>query len=429
MITLKHLQQDLAGIAARLKTRNFTLNVAWLEQALAERKAALVEAEVLRMRRNALARDIGKKKAKGEDASALMQEAETVNARLSAVEASLNQIQAAVDAYLLTIPNLPHDSVPVGGSSDDNVEVRRWIPGPVGPDGNPAPLPFAPKDHVELGNRMGLKLDTAAALSGSRFAYMAGAQATLHRALAQFMLSLHVGRHGYTECYVPYIVNASALRGTGQLPKFKDDMFQVVRGGDEQGEPQYLISTGEIPLTNSVANQHLNGDELPLKLVTHTPCFRSEAGSAGRDTRGLIRQHQFDKVEMVQITRPDQSYAALEEMVQQAEAVLQALGLPYRVVQLCTGDMGFSAAKTYDLEVWVPSQNTWREISSVSNCEAFQAHRMNARMRDERGNQHVHTLNGSGVAVGRAMVAVMENYQQADGTVAIPEVLKKYMRA
>jgi seryl-tRNA synthetase len=314
--------------------------------------------------------------------------------------------------------------VPVGADEHGNVEVRRW-----NPDGAaPRSFDFTPKDHVDLGAPLGLDFDLGAKLSGSRFSFMRGPMARLHRALAQFMLDLQTQEHGYTECYTPYIVNREVLEGTGQLPKFKDDMFWVSRGGDEAQQEQYLISTSEISLTNSVREQVLGADQLPIKLTAHSPCFRSEAGSAGRDTRGLIRQHQFDKVEMVQITHPDHSDAALEEMVRHAEAVLQKLKLPYRVLLLCTGDMGFASSKTYDLEVWVPAQNTYREISSCSNCEAFQARRMQSRYKSAQGrNEFVHTLNGSGLAVGRALVAVLENYQNADGSITVPEVLRPYM--
>jgi seryl-tRNA synthetase len=338
---------------------------------------------------------------------------------------------------LMAIPNLPHESVPQGADSEGNIEVRRWVP-QADASGDPERLPFEPRDHVTLGETIGLDFDTAAKLSGARFSFMRGPVARLHRALAQFMLDLQTGTHGYTECYTPYIVNASTLMGTGQLPKFKNDMFWVTRGGDEptideQGnvvarEDQYLISTSEITLTSFVRDTIVPPADLPIRLTAHTPCFRSEAGSGGRDTRGLIRQHQFDKVEMVQIVAPDVSYEALEDMAGHAEKVLQLLGLPYRVMLLCTGDMGFGATKTYDLEVWLPAQNAWREISSVSNCESFQARRMQARTRTAAGKtEFVHTLNGSGLAVGRALVAVLENYQQADGSILIPDVLHPYM--
>jgi seryl-tRNA synthetase len=329
-------------------------------------------------------------------------------------------LQGEITAVLMGLPNLPHDSVPVGADEHANAEVRRW--------GNPRAFDFAVKDHVDLGTPLGLDFDTGAKLSGSRFTFLRGPAARLHRALAQFMLDVQTREHGYTECYTPYIVNREILEGTGQLPKFKDDMFWVSRGGDETGEVQYLISTSEISLTNSVREQILDPATLPIKLTAHSPCFRSEAGSAGRDTRGMIRQHQFDKVEMVQITQPEQSYATLEAMVGHAEAILQKLELPYRVVLLSTGDMGFGATKTYDLEVWLPAQDTYREISSCSNCEAFQARRMQTRFRNAQGKTElVHTLNGSGLAVGRTLVAVLENHQQADGSVAVPAALRPYL--
>ncbi|HQQ69992.1 MAG TPA: serine--tRNA ligase, partial [Alicycliphilus sp.] len=339
--------------------------------------------------------------------------------------ARLEQIQAELQAMLAAVPNLPHESVPVGADEAGNVEVRRW--------GAPKAFDFAVKDHVDLGAPLGLDFDLGVKLSGARFTVMRGQIARLHRALAQFMLDVQTGEHGYTECYVPYIVNADSLRGTGQLPKFEADLFAAKKGGQE-GEPVpdnaalYLIPTSEVPLTNIVRGEVLAEADLPIRLTAHSPCFRSEAGSYGRDTRGMIRQHQFDKVEMVQIVHPDKSYEALEEMTRHAEAILQRLGLPYRVVSLCTGDMGFGSAKTYDLEVWLPAQDTYREISSVSNCEAFQARRMQTRFKNAQGkNELVHTLNGSGLAVGRALVAVLENYQNADGSITIPEVLRPYM--
>ncbi|MBS0553152.1 MAG: serine--tRNA ligase, partial [Proteobacteria bacterium] len=374
----------------------------------------------LQAKRNALSKQIGMLKGKGEDASAVLADVARLGDELKACEQALPGLLEKMEAFLLGLPNLPHESVPVGEDESGNVEVRRW--------GSPGSFDFEVRDHVEIGAGLGLDFDTGARLSGSRFTFMRGKVARLHRALAQFMLDLQTGEHGYTECYTPYIVNRDILVGTGQLPKFRDDMFWVLRGGDEQAGEQYLISTSEISLTNSVRDQVLPLDALPVKLTAHSPCFRSEAGSAGRDTRGMIRQHQFDKVEMVQIVHPEKSYEALEEMVGHAETVLQRLGLPYRVVALCTGDMGFSAAKTYDLEVWLPAQNTYREISSCSNCEAFQARRMQARFKNVNGkNELVHTLNGSGLAVGRTLVAVLENYQQADGSVVIPKALVPYM--
>jgi seryl-tRNA synthetase len=434
------LRKDLQTVVDRLKTRGFAFDVERFDTLEARRKAVQTETETLQARRNALAKQIGQLKAKGEDASAVMAESQGIPARLKQLEEDLAGVQQQLNDLLLIVPNLPHASVPVGKDSDENVEVRRWIPGATGPDGNPAGLGFEPRDHVAVGEPLGLDFDLAARLSGARFSFMRGSVARLHRALAQFMLDLQTGEHGYTECYTPYIVNSSTLYGTGQLPKFKDDMFAVTKGGgdddpkvDEHGKPyaredQYLISTSEITLTSAVRETIVPAGGLPMRLTAHTPCFRSEAGSGGRDTRGMIRQHQFDKVEMVQIVEPETSYDTLEQMVGHAEQVLRRLGLPYRVVLLCTGDMGFGSAKTYDLEVWLPAQNTWREISSVSNCEAFQARRMQARFRNAQNKpEFVHTLNGSGLAVGRALVAVLENYQQADGSVVVPEALRPYM--
>jgi len=339
---------------------------------------------------------------------------------LKACEQALPMLLERINAFLATLPNLPQDDVPAGADETGNVEVRRW--------GTPRAYDFEVRDHVDLGAPLGLDFETGAKLSGARFAFLRGPVARLHRALAQFMLDTHTREHGYTECYTPYIVNGSALYGTGQLPKFKEDLFWVLRGGDEEGLEQYLIPTAEITLTNSVREEVLALESLPIRLTAHSPCFRSEAGSGGRDVRGMIRQHQFDKVEMVQIVEPAKSKEALEQMVGHAEAILQKLELPYRVITLCTGDMGFSAAKTYDLEVWLPAQNTYREISSCSNCESFQARRMQARFKNAQGkNELVHTLNGSGLAVGRTLVAVLENHQQADGSIVIPRALVPYM--
>ena len=432
MLDIALLRKDTQAVAARLKDRGYTLDLDGFHSLESRRKSVQTETETLQARRNALAKQIGMLKSKGEDASAVLAESQAIPARLKAIEEDLAGIQRDMQDMLLAVPNLPHASVPTGASGDDNVEVRRWSR-----DGNdPAPLPFEAKDHVALGEPLGLDFETAVKLSGSRFTLMRGPIARLHRALAQFMLDVQTGEHGYTECYTPYIVNTATLIGTGQLPKFKDDMFWVTKGGesvDENGdavprEDLYLISTSEITLTNTVRGEIVNAESLPIKLTAHTPCFRSEAGSAGRDTRGMIRQHQFDKVEMVQIVHPERSYDALEDMVGHAEAVLRKLGLPYRVVLLCTGDMGFGAAKTYDLEVWLPAQAAYREISSVSNCEAFQARRLQARFRNVQGKPELlHTLNGSGLAVGRALVAVLENYQQADGSIVVPEALRPYM--
>jgi seryl-tRNA synthetase len=373
-----------------------------------------------------LSKAIGAAKGKGEDASALMAEVAGVGTETKRLEGELERVQTALRDFLLNLPNLTHSSVPVGTAADDNVEVRRW--------GSVRVFDFPVKDHTDIGEGLGqLDFATGAKLSGARFTFLRGGLARLHRALAQFMLDVQTLEHGYTECYTPYIVNADSLIGTTQLPKFEADMFAVKKGGVAADDPAaderlYLISTSEITLTNSVRGEIVPLESLPIRLTAHSPCFRSEAGSYGKDTRGMIRQHQFDKVEMVQIVHPDQSYAALEEMTGHAEAVLQKLGLPYRVVTLCTGDIGFAAAKTYDLEVWLPAQNTYREISSCSNCEAFQARRMQARFRNAQGKPElVHTLNGSGLAVGRTLVAVMENYQRADGGVDVPAVLQPYM--
>jgi seryl-tRNA synthetase len=431
MLDITLLRKDLAAVVARLEARRSPqpfLNVARFQELEAQRKTIQTRTEELQAQRNALSKQIGTLKAKGEDASAVMAQVAAIPDALKASADQLELIQAELHAMLMQLPNLPQADVPVGADESGNVEARRW--------GTPRTFEFAVKDHVDLGGPLGLDFDTGAKLSGSRFSFLKGPVARLHRALAQFMLDLHTRQHGYTECYTPYIVNREVLEGTGQLPKFRNDMFWVYRGaegegggqGDEAPVEQYLISTSEISLTNSVREQILDAAQLPLKLTAHSPCFRSEAGSGGRDIRGMIRQHQFDKVEMVQITTPEQSNAALEEMVSHAEAVLQALELPYRVVTLCSGDMGFSGAKTYDLEVWLPAQNTYREISSCSNCEAFQARRMQARFRNAAGKPElVHTLNGSGVAVGRAMVAVLENHQNADGSVNVPAALRPYL--
>ena len=427
MLDITLLRKDLPGVIARLEKRKRPqpyLDVARFQSLESERKALQTRTEELQAQRNSLSKQIGALKGKGEDASAVMAQVAGLADELKASAERLEAIQSDLSDLLMAVPNLPQDSVPVGADEHGNVEVRRWSP----TDTDPRTFDFTPKDHVDLGGPLGLDFETGAKLSGSRFSFMRGPVARLHRALAQFMLDVQTQQHGYTECYTPYIVNRDVLEGTGQLPKFKEDMFWVSRGGDETQPEQYLISTSEISLTNSVREQVLAADQLPIKLTAHSPCFRSEAGSAGRDTRGLIRQHQFDKVEMVQITQPEHSDAALDDMVRHAEAVLQQLGLPYRVLLLCTGDMGFGSAKTYDLEVWVPAQNTYREISSCSNCEAFQARRMQSRYKSAQGrNEFVHTLNGSGVAVGRALVAVLENYQNADGSITVPEALRPYM--
>lgn len=423
MLDINLLRKDLAGVVAALEKRKSPqpyLDVERYQALESERKAIQTRTEELQARRNALSKQIGQLKAKGEDTSAVMAEVGGLGDELKARAERLEVIQSELGALLMSVPNLPHDSVPLGSDETANVEVRRW--------GTPKTFDFTPRDHVDLGAPLGLDFETGAKLSGARFTFMRGPVARLHRALAQFMLDVQTTEHGYTECYTPYIVNREVLEGTGQLPKFKEDMFWVSRGGDEEQAEQYLISTSEISLTNTVREQILNAEQLPVKLTAHSPCFRSEAGSAGRDTRGMIRQHQFDKVEMVQVVHPEKSYEALEEMTRHAEAVLQKLGLPYRVVALCGGDLGFGSTKTYDLEVWLPAQNTYREISSCSNCEAFQARRMQARFRNALGKPElVHTLNGSGLAVGRTLVAVLENCQQADGSILVPQALRPYM--
>ncbi|HYD81079.1 MAG TPA: serine--tRNA ligase [Paucimonas sp.] len=421
MIDIQLLRKDIDTVAARYATRGFKLDVAAFNALEAERKQIQTRTEELQSKRNALSKQIGILKGKGEDTSAVMAEVAGIGDELKASAARLDEVQAKMNDFMMSIPNLPHESTPVGADESENVEVRKV--------GTPRSFDFEVKDHVDVGARLGLDFDTAAKLTGSRFAVMKGGIARLHRALAQFMLDTQTGEHGYTECYTPYIVNADSLRGTGQLPKFEADLFAAKKGGQEgEGEALYLIPTSEVSLTNMVRDEIVAAEALPIKLTAHTPCFRSEAGSYGRDTRGMIRQHQFDKVEMVQVVHPEKSYEALEEMCGHAEKVLQKLGLPYRVVALCTGDIGFGSAKTYDLEVWLPAQNTYREISSVSNCEAFQARRMQARFRNAQGKPElVHTLNGSGLAVGRTLVAILENYQQADGSVEIPAALQPYM--
>ena len=421
MIDIQLLRKDIATVAARLATRKFQLDVDAFNALESERKAIQTRTEELQGKRNSQSKLIGMMKGKGEDTSALMAEVAGLGDELKANEVKLAELQGKLADFLQTIPNLPHESVPVGNDETGNVEVRKV--------GTPRSFDFEIKDHVDVGGPLGLDFDTATKLTGSRFSVMKGGIARLHRALAQFMLNTHTDEHGYTECYTPYMVNADSLRGTGQLPKFEADLFSVKKGGAEgEGENFYLIPTSEVSLTNIVRDDIVAAETLPLKMTAHTPCFRSEAGSYGRDTRGMIRQHQFDKVEMVQVVHPDHSYAALEEMVGHAETILQRLGLPYRVMSLCSGDMGFGATKTYDLEVWLPAQNTYREISSLSNCEAFQARRMQARFRNAQGKPELlHTLNGSGLAVGRTLVAVLENYQQADGSVEIPAVLRPYM--
>jgi seryl-tRNA synthetase len=424
MLDTTLLRKDLAGVVAALQKRKnpqLFLDVDKFTQLDAERKTIQVRTEELQAKRNSLSKSIGMLKAKGQSTDAVMAEVATYKTELEAGETRTAAIVADLNAMMMTLPNLPHESVAVGADESGNVEVRKW--------GSIRKFDFEVQDHVDVGTPLGLDADTGAKLSGARFTLMRGHIARLHRALAQFMLDVQTTEHGYTECYTPYVVNADTLRGTGQLPKFEEDLFAVKKGGQEgEGEALYLIPTSEVTLTNTVRDTLLAESDLPIKLTAHSPCFRSEAGSYGRDVRGLIRQHQFDKVEMVQIVHPDKSYEALEQMTGHAEAILQKLALPYRVMALCTGDMGFGATKTYDLEVWLPAQNTYREISSVSNCEAFQARRMQARFKNAQGkNELVHTLNGSGLAVGRTLVAVLENYQNADGSVTVPEALKAYM--
>lgn len=419
MLDPKLIRTNLQGIAERLAARSYRLDTSRINALEGRRKVVQARTEKLQAERNARSKSIGQAKAKGENVALLMADVDRVAAELSTCKAELDGLQAELDSIFLTIPNLPDLSVPVGDSEEDNIEVRRW--------GTPREFDFQIKDHVELGDlNRGLDFEIAAKLSGARFSVMRGSIARLHRALAQFMINLHTVNHGYEETYIPYMVQAPAMQGTGQLPKFKDELFKITREGEVDF---YLIPTSEVPLTNLAAGQILDANELPKKFVAHGPCFRSEAGASGRDTRGMIRQHQFDKVEMVQIVEPSRSIEALEEMTVCAERVLQALELPYRIMLLCTGDLGFSAVKTFDLEVWVPSQEKYREISSCSNCGDFQARRIQARWRNpETGKPELlHTLNGSGLAVGRTLVAVLENYQQADGSIRVPEVLKSYM--
>ena len=434
MIDINLLRRDLSAVVAQLQRRKSPqpfLDVPRYSQLEAERKHIQTATEQLQARRNTASKQIGQMKGKGEDTTGLMSEVSGIAEQMQAGSERLEQIQAALQDMLMGIPNLPQPGVPDGADEAGNVEVRRW--------GTPRTFETKPKDHIELGEPLGMEFDTGALLAGSRFTFLRGPVARLHRALAQMMLDTHTQQHGYTECYTPYIVNREILEGTGQLPKFKEDMFWVFRGGtgaagagaggdDEQQPEQFLIGTSEVTLTNTVRERILEAAALPIKLTAHSPCFRSEAGSAGRDTRGMIRQHQFDKVEMVQVVHPEQSDATLEQMVGHAEAILRKLELPYRVILLCTGDIGFGASKTYDLEVWLPAQDTFREISSCSNCDAFQARRMQARFRNPQGKtEYVHTLNGSGLAVGRALVAVLENHQQADGSIHVPVALRPYL--
>jgi seryl-tRNA synthetase len=421
MLDIQLLRNDPAAVAARLKTRGYVLDVARFESTEARRKSVQTRTQELQARRNAVSKEIGAAKGRGQDPKALMAEVAGLGDELKTLEAELSDIQSELREWLLAVPNLPHASVPIGASETQNVELRRV--------GSPRVFGFEARDHVDVGAAVGgIEFDISAKLSGSRFHTLRGNVARLHRALTHWMLDLHSAEHGYLECYVPYIVNRAALTGTGQLPKFEDDLFWVTKGGAPDEDRMYLIPTAEVPLTNFMRDEIVPGDTLPLKFTAHTPCFRSEAGSYGKDSRGMFRVHQYDKVELVQIVHPDESYSALEELVGHAELVLQKLELPYRVVLLCTGDTGFASAKTYDLEVWLPGQGKYREISSCSNCEAFQARRMQARFRGAQGKPElVHTLNGSALAVGRTLIAVLENYQRADGGVDIPTVLQAYM--
>jgi seryl-tRNA synthetase len=416
MLDIQALRNDLEGVVKQLQKRGFAFDAASFSALEQERKTVQTRTQELQAKRNNASKSIGIAKSKGEDVSAILAEVAGLGDQLKADENLLQELQTKLQNILLNVPNLPHESVPSGQSEADNVEVRKV--------GTPRIFDFEIKDHTDVGSPLGLDFDTGIKLSGARFTFMKGQIAKLHRALAEFMMDTQTEQHGYTECYTPYLVNTDTLVGTGQLPKFEEDLFSL----NHNDSKLYLIPTSEVTLTNTVRDEIVPMESLPIKLTAHTPCFRSEAGSYGKDTKGMIRQHQFDKVEMVQIVHPSKSYEALEEMVSHAENILKALELPYRVVSLCTGDMGFGAAKTYDLEVWLPAQNTYREISSVSNCEAFQARRLQARFRNEQGKPElVHTLNGSGLAVGRTLVAVLENYQQADGSVKIPAVLRPYM--
>ena len=417
MLDIQLLRNDLNAVAQRLAQRGYQLDTATFSALETERKTIQTRTQDLQAKRNSASKLIGQAKAKGEDVSAIMAEVAGAGDELKRLETELSALQEKLNDFLMGIPNLPHESVPAGRSAEENVEARRW--------GTPRQFDFSIKDHVDVGGRLGLDFETAVKLSGARFSLMKGPIARLHRALAQFMIDTHTQEHGYTEYYTPYLVNEASLRGTGQLPKFEQDLFRVPHG--EAGN-LYLIPTSEVSLTNIVRDEILPLDSLPMKLTAHTPCFRSEAGSYGKDTRGMIRQHQFDKVELVHIVHPEKSYEALEELVGHAETILKKLELPYRVLTLCTGDMGFGATKTYDIEVWLPAQNTYREISSCSNCESFQGRRMQTRFRNAQGKTElVHTLNGSGLAVGRTLVAVLENYQNADGSVTVPVALRGYM--
>ena len=418
MLDIQLLRTNIDAVCQRLATRGYTLDVATFQTLEAERKTLQTRTQDLQASRNSLSKQIGQLKSKGEDASAAMAEVAALKAELDANEVRLGELLKEMEAFIATIPNTPQESVPVGKSEADNAELKKW--------GAPRAFDFPVKDHVDLGEGLGqLDFSAAAKIAGARFSLLKGPLARLHRALSQFMLDVHTGEHGYTEVYAPYLVNADSMYGTGQLPKFEADLFKVPR---EDADPLYLIPTAEVPVTNIVRDEILAQGDLPLKLVCHTPCFRSEAGSYGKDTRGMIRQHQFDKVELVQVVAAEKSNEAHEELTRHAEIILEKLDLPYRRVVLCTGDMGFSSARTYDLEVWLPGQNAYREISSCSNFEAFQARRMQARCRNEKNKTElVHTLNGSGLAVGRTLVAILENYQNADGSITVPVALRPYM--
>ncbi len=418
MLDIQQLRSNLDAVAEGLAKRGKPIDFTAFRTLEAERKTLQTRTQDLQAQRNSLSKQIGMLKGQGKDASEVMAQVGALGDELKASEARLGELLTEFNAILATLPNIPDDTVPVGADETANVEIKRW--------GTPKTFDFAVKDHTDIGEGLGqLDFATAAKISGARFSLLKGGIARLHRALAQFMLDTHTTRHGYTEVYAPYLVNAASLFGTGQLPKFEEDLFKVLRGDQD---PLYLIPTAEVPVTNIVRDEIVPLDQLPLKFVAHTPCFRSEAGSYGKDTRGMIRQHQFDKVELVRIEQPEKAWDALEELTGHAEAILQKLELPYRKIVLCSGDMGFSAAKTYDLEVWLPAQNTYREISSCSCFESFQARRMQARFKNAQGkNETLATLNGSGLAVGRTLVAVLENYQQADGSVRVPAVLQPYM--
>lgn len=433
MLDLNLLRKNPQRIIDRLKFRGFDFDINAFDKLENHRRSIQTYTENLQAIKNSLAKEIGFLKSKNQDCSALLKKSKDINLKIRDVENELSSVLSNLNNLLLSVPNIPHESVIFGLNNEENIEIKKWIPEGFTSNFVLQKSKFAPKDHIDLGKKMGLDLDISSKLSGSRFSFMKGNIAKLYRSLSQFMLDLHTKEHGYTECYTPFIVNESALFGTGQMPKFQDDMFTVYKGiynkkDFSETEKQYLISTSEITLINSIRDSVISLKDLPLKLVSCTPCFRSEAGSGGKDTRGIMRQHQFDKVELVQISSSDKSYICMDSILEHAEKVLQLLSIPYRVVLLCSGDMGFSAAKTYDIEAWIPSQNTWREISSISNCESFQARRMQSKYRNHNGKlEYVHTLNGSGLAIGRTLIAILENYQQENGDVLIPEALQKYI--